>query len=66
MHSHDEDTGIAEMELKAIERRMRVREAAHETALEDGAYIVVRLDGRSFGALSRALGLEKPFDRGVP
>ena len=52
------------MELKEIERAMRIREAAHERALEDGAYIVVRLDGRGFSALSRTLSLEKPFDHG--
>ena len=42
---------------------MRRVEAAHELVLADRAHVVVRLDGRSFSALTRALELEKPFDR---
>ena len=41
---------------------MRAREAAHEEVIGDGTYIVVRLDGRGFTALSRELELKKPFD----
>ena len=52
------------MELRDIEHRMRAREAAHEEVIGDGTYIVVRLDGRGFTALSRELELEKPFDIG--
>ena len=48
----------AVMELKAIENGMRAREAAHEQAIEVGASIVVRLNGRGFSALSRVLALE--------
>ena len=47
----------AVMELKAIENGMRAREPAHEQAIEIGAPIVVRLDGRGFSALSRVLKL---------
>ena len=52
------------MELKAIENGMRAREPAHEQAIDVGASIVVRLNGRGFSTLSRALKLEKPFDDG--
>ena len=45
-----------------LDRHMRSRENEIETVIEEGAFLVVRLDGRGFTRLTEALGFSKPFD----
>ena len=50
--------------MSDIELRMRVAEARYDRLAPPGRFLVARLDGRGFHALTRALNLDKPYDEG--
>lgn len=52
------------MKLDELDEQMRVYETAHDYCVLPGLYIVARLDGRSFTALTRERSFDKPFDAG--
>ena len=54
--------GILPLPSHELDRHMRSRENEIETSIEEGAFLVVRLDGRGFTRLTETLGFSKPFD----
>ena len=50
--------------IKDIDARMRRLEALHDRLAPPDRYLVARLDGRGFHALTGALDLDKPYDEG--
>lgn len=52
------------MKFSDLDKKMRVFETAHDHCVLPGIYIVARLDGRGFSALTEEAVLSKPFDGG--
>jgi tRNA(His) 5'-end guanylyltransferase len=50
------------MQFDDFDKKMRVFETSHDHCVLPGIYIVARLDGRGFSALTKEAEFEKPFD----